>query len=75
VTEGASFQPRRTWRYTAEELQQYQIRTSIGIGYQLALQWGEAAPTQNKIAVLVRYIGEQGGVLTSAPSVIAVALK
>lgn len=66
--------PLRVWKYTAAELRQFEIRSSIGSGYQLALSWGEAVPAGNKISVVARYIWE-GGSITSAPSIIAVALK
>ena len=75
VTEGASLEPRRVWTYTAAELKPFEIRTSIGTGYQLAPLWGDAAPTRNKITVVVRYISPEGRSITSAPSVISVTLN
>jgi len=64
-------QPRRIWTYTAQELRPYQIETSIGIGYQLAVLWGDAKPTHDKITVVVRYTPARGQSLASAPSIIA----
>jgi hypothetical protein len=71
VTENASLKPRRVWTYTAEELRQSQIQSSIGTGYQLAPLWGDAKPIQDKIAVVVRYTPVNGPPLSSAPSIIA----
>ena len=67
--------PRRTWKYSAEQLQTHSTRTSIGTGYQLSPQWGEAKPAGDKISVLVRYTSPSGVTIYSAPSVIAVTAK
>ena len=75
VTEGASLQPRKQWTYTADELRHYEIRSSIGMGYQFSPMWGDAQPVNNKIAVVVRYTSANGSVITSAPSFIAVTLN
>jgi len=72
VTEGVSLEPRRTWTYTAAELKPFEVHNAIGTGYQLAPQWGDTPPTGNQISVLVRYTPEEGGIIRSAPSVIAV---
>lgn len=75
VTENASQKPQRTWTYKASELKQFEINTSIGTGYQVAPIWGAEKPAGNKISVIVRYIPSQGKTITSAPSIISVALK
>lgn len=67
--------PRQTWQYPAAELKEFQIESSIGTAYQLALTWGESGPTGSKISVLVRYTPPQGPPVISAPSIISVALK
>lgn len=67
--------PRQTWQYSAAELKEFQIESSIGTAYQLALTWGESGPTGSKISVLVRYTPPQGSPVISAPSIISVALK
>ncbi len=64
--------PRQTWKYTAAELKRFEMVTSIGTGYQIALPWGEAKPTQDRISVIVRYGSPQGANILSAPSVISV---
>ena len=65
-------QPRRTWKYSAEELKSRLTKTSIGTGYQVAPQWGDAKPAGDKISVVARYTPPQGAAIYSAPSVIAV---
>jgi hypothetical protein len=64
-------QPRRIWTYSAQELKPYEVETSIGAGYQLAIPWGDAKPTHDKITVVARYTPRGGRPLTSAPSIIA----
>ena len=73
TAEGASFEPKRVWNYTAQELRGLEVRSSIGIGYQITAIWGEAKPAGNKISVVVRYTGPSGGSVVSAPSVISVS--
>lgn len=75
VTTAPDAAPLRTWKYSAPELKEFQIDSSIGTGYQLALNWGENGPTSSKISVLVRYTPPQGSPVISAPSIISVALK
>ena len=72
---GPGLQPAKIWTFTATELKRYEIHTSIGVGYQLSLLWGEAKPSRNRISVIARYTSAAGAILTSAPSVIAVAVK
>jgi hypothetical protein len=71
-TNAASDTPRRTWVFQPEELRRYQVQTSIGTGYELALLWEDAKPTRDRISVIVRYTPPSGPALLSAPSVIAV---
>ena len=66
--------PLRVWKYSAAELRQFEIRSSIGSGYQLALAWGDAVPAGNKISVVARYVWDDRSIF-SAPSIISVALK
>jgi hypothetical protein len=67
--------PRRVWTYTAADLKQFEIKTAIGTGYQLAPLWGEARPTRDKITVIARYTSPTGAIVASAPSVIAVGIQ
>jgi hypothetical protein len=71
LTEPAAAKPRRTWTFTAQDLKSYEIRTSIGTGYQLALHWEDAKPKREKISVVVGYLPTKGPALFSAPSIIA----
>lgn len=65
-------QPLCTWKYTAEQLPQYELKAAVGTGYQLAPTWGEKRPLQNRITVVARYLSTAGLTLASAPSVISV---
>ena len=67
--------PRRTWKYTSEELQAHVLKSSIGICYQLAPQWGETKPLGEKISVVAHYTSPEGLSLYSAASVISVMAK
>lgn len=75
VTTTASSEPLRTWHYTAAEIGEFEIKSSIGTGYQFALLWGGAEPPGSKISVVVRYTPARGTPVVSAPSIISVALK
>jgi hypothetical protein len=72
---GQALQAKRVWRFTAQDLKAFEIHTSIGVGYQLAPILGGAKPSGNKIAVVVRYLSPRGATISSAPSVISVALQ
>ncbi len=72
---GNAAKPRRTWKYSSEELKTHLLKTSIGTCYQLAPQWGEAKPAGDKISVIAQYASPGGKTLSSAPSVIAVVAK
>jgi hypothetical protein len=67
--------PLRVWSFGAADLKRFEIRTSIGVGYQLAPLWGEARPTGDKLTIVVRYTSGQGTSVTSAPSIIAVGVR
>jgi hypothetical protein len=72
---GEAPKPKRAWSFTAADLKQFEIHTSIGVGYQLAPVWGDAKPVHDKIAIVARYTSASGARLSSAPSIISVALK
>ena len=67
----ASAAAKSSWSYTAEELRKFEIRTSIGVGYQITLQWGKNKPTHDKFTILVIYFPSKGRPIRSAPSIIA----
>jgi hypothetical protein len=75
MTADATGEPRRIWAYTAAELIQFEIKSSIGPAYQFALLWGEAKPRGDRITVGVRYTPPSGRSIDSAPSVISVATQ
>jgi len=59
--------PLRTWTFTAEQLRQYRIHATIGVGYQLALRWGENRPTQPRFSIVTRLAREGLPDVVSAP--------
>jgi hypothetical protein len=67
--------PWKTWTFTADEIRPFEIRSSIGVGYQLQPLWGKARPTQDKFTVIARYIPQKGRRIISQPSVIAVGVR
>jgi hypothetical protein len=71
VTEPVTVRPRRVWTFSAAQLRPYELVTSIGAGYELALRWGDAKPTSDKISVVVHYTPPEGKTIISAPSIIA----
>lgn len=67
--------PSKTWSFNPSELRAYMATTSLGIGYQFALPWGEQRPKQSRVTVLARLILPKGQVLSSDSSSISVAVK
>ncbi len=74
ITQPVTSEPKQTWTYSAKDLKLYEIRSSVGIGYQLSPTWGDAKPAGSKITVGVRYTPPNGRFINSAPSVISVAM-
>lgn len=64
----ATARPLRTWTFAADALRDRQYTTSIGVGYQFALPWGEAKPTADRITVLARFRSLDGKAIASLPS-------
>lgn len=67
--------PLRVWTLTVGDLKPYEIRTSIGAGYELIPKWGEAKPTSGRFTIIVRYISPGGGIVNSAPSIISMGVR
>lgn len=64
--------PLHTWTYPARELQRYQFKASIGIGYEFTASWTTNKPAAVKISLISRYVPESGPPIYSAPSTISV---
>lgn len=71
----ATTAPLRTWVFANATLRDCQYRTSIGVGYQFALQWGTAKPTGDHITVLARYRSRDGRIITSLPGSISTRVE
>jgi hypothetical protein len=67
VLRNAQEKPLKTWRFTGEQLKQYEIGTTIGTGYQLALPWEEHRPTRSRFSVVTRLQREGEPEIKSAP--------
>jgi hypothetical protein len=68
-------QPRKVWSLGADALKVFTADTSLGVGYQLALRWENAAPRTPVATVVARYRGTGGKEFWSASNTISVALK
>jgi hypothetical protein len=68
TTDLETARPLRTWTFADDTLRDRQYTTSIGVGYQFALPWGDAKPTADRITVLARYRSPDGKVTASLPS-------
>lgn len=68
-------EPMRTWTFNASELNQRLIRTIIGYGYMVRLNWGSQPPIASKITLVGRYRLPNGQYLLSDPVTIPVVLK
>jgi hypothetical protein len=71
----APTEPRHTWTFSTEELQAFEGRSAIGIGYRFALRWGEALPKRDRIVIVAQYTGPDQRTISSQPSTITVASK
>lgn len=67
--------PHEVWSFPASGLPSMASRTSLGVGYQLALRWRQAPPRSPVVTVVARYLSPEGTVLYSAPDVITMSLR
>jgi hypothetical protein len=67
-----ALEPKCTWSYTATDLRQYELKSTIGLAYQIAPRWGTNRPAHTRITVMARYKPAADTVIESAPSVITV---
>lgn len=74
-TAAAPAAPLRVWPFTAVALKEFSTQTSLGIGYQLVLRWGENRPTKEHFTVVARYRPPKGPILLSAPSGISTGVE
>lgn len=68
-----SFEPRRTWSYSAEKLKPYIQKTTIGISYRFAALWGDDKPKSDRVTFVARYTSPTTNYIYSAPSSVQVA--
>jgi len=63
--------PARTWRFTAKQLKEWEVRAMVGTGYQLTLRWDRFVPKGERVTVVARYALGKGRYLYSSPGVIS----
>ncbi|MFM8470555.1 MAG: hypothetical protein ACKODH_11385 [Limisphaerales bacterium] len=68
-------QPAQVWSHPAANLPPFAVTSSLGTGYELALQWQGLRPRSSRLTLVARLVFAPGTSLQSAPSVIVNALK
>jgi hypothetical protein len=71
----ASREPARSWTFDAGQLRQFEGESSLGVGYQLALDWQPARPKSQAVSVVVKYHPPRGEPLVSSVNAISLAAK
>lgn len=64
--------PAKTWHFEAAELKNYQVKSSIGAGYEFVLSWGTNHPMARLITVVARYNSPSGRSIFSPASSVTV---
>lgn len=61
--------PLRKFVFTAEQFSQHMSRTSIGPSYSVWLPWGEVGGPPQRLSLIARFEGSQGGTVISDPTI------
>ncbi len=67
--------PLKVWSFTAQQLAPVVGSSALGIGYQLALNWGQSRPHVTSVTVVARYHPPSGPDLFSTPNSISVGTR
>lgn len=67
--------PVRVWTFTAADLKNRGIKSSLGIGYRFTPRWGDTPPTESRITVVAPFVSARQTSVQSAPTTIAVSAK
>lgn len=70
-----SQEPLKIWNFDAKALKAFEGKTSLGVGYQLALRWTPAVPRQAAITVIARYLPPDGPALWSTSNIVPLLTK
>lgn len=72
VAQMKNAKPLKIWSFPASELSPFVAVTSLGTGYQMALNWEANRPSGSVVTVIARYHPLQGAELVSSANTIAV---
>ena len=61
--------PLRKFVFTAEQFAEHMSRTSIGPSYSVWLPWGEVGGAPQRLSLIARFEGSQGGTVISDPTI------
>lgn len=61
--------PLRKFVFTAEQFSEHMSRTSIGPSYSVWLPWGEVGGPPQRLSLIARFEGSQGGTVISDPTI------
>ena len=64
-------EPAHVWRFTAQQLKEWEVRAVIGTGYQLTLRWDRFQPSGERVTVVARHAIGAGRYIYSSPGVIS----
>ncbi len=64
--------PFHEWRLNPDQLARSEIKTLMGTGYYLVLDWSPHILHGNRATIIARYLSDSGAPVTSAPSYVAV---
>ena len=67
--------PLRVWNFTAADLKNHAIKSSLGTGYRFTPRWENTPPSGNSITVVVRFVSPRQTSIQSSPTAIAVTAK
>lgn len=62
----------RRWRFPADLLPAYRVRSIVGPGYRVQLGWGAAGPTSSSLTLVARHVAADGTAVDSRPLTIQV---
>ena len=63
--------PLKTWTFLPKDLKRFEFKRSLGVGYDLALDWEQTKPKAVRVTVVVRYRSPEAQVIYSKPAIIS----
>ena len=65
--------PFKIWKFPADELPAFAVRSTVGWGYAIQLAWDKDVPKTRRITLVARFVSPTGAEIFSAPVSIPVA--